>query len=343
MTDLEEFPRVVLGHWPTPFEPCHRLHEQVGGPLIWLKRDDCSGLALGGNKTRKLEFLLGEATANGADGVVTFGAIQSNHARQTAAACARVGLPCDLILVDMVARPTENYRASGNRVLDDLLGATVHVVPDDETALATAATLAEEQPDRYFIDPGGSSPVGALGYVAAAEELATQLADVADATPVATGVRPPLRFSSPAGPGSVVVASSTGGTAAGLIVGLARVGIDTPVNAIAVHSDATHTATVIDQLVTTTAALVGIEPPSPERWSVDGSALGDGYGIETEASHEALLTLARAEGVVLDPVYTAKAFAALLGSLPTMDPDGDVVFLHTGGQAGVFAYADAFS
>ena len=322
---LAPFPRVDLGHWPTPLEPCRRLKEDRGGPLIWLKRDDCSGLAFGGNKTRKLEFLLGEALARKASGVVTFGAIQSNHARQTAAACAHVGLPCDLVLTDAVDRPTDTYRSGGNRLLDDILGAAVHVVADNDAALVRAGELAEADPGRYFIDPGGSSATGALGYVAAALELAAQL--------MAAGLRPR----------ELVVASSTGGTAAGLVVGLAAAGVDLPVTPVAVYADAAHTSGSIERLVGDSADLLGLEPPPVDAWQVDDGALGDGYGIETSESHAAVLELARTEGVLLDPVYTAKAFASLLARTRDSDPGADVVFLHTGGQPGVFAYADAFT
>ena len=322
---LDPYPRVDLGHWPTPLEPCRRLQTQRGGPLIWLKRDDCSGLAFGGNKTRKLEFLLGEALTTGATGVVTFGAIQSNHARQTAAACARVGLPCDLVLTDAVDRPTDVYRTSGNRLLDDVLGATVHVVADNDAALVRAGELAAADPGRYFVDPGGSSATGALGYVAAAVELAIQLGEA--------GRRP----------AELVVASSTGGTAAGLIVGLAAAGTDLPVTAVAVYADGGHTRAAIGRLVADTASLLGRDPAVTGAWRVDDGALGAGYGIETTESHAAVFDLARTEGVLLDPVYTAKAFASLLDRITDLDPDGDVVFVHTGGQPGVFAYADAFT
>lgn len=321
--DLGE--RVALGHWPTPLEPCHRLRDRLGGPLVWLKRDDCSGLALGGNKTRKLEFLLGEARKREATGVVTFGALQSNHARQTAAACARIGVPCDLILTDTVERATPAYRASGNRLLDDILGATVHIVPDDSAALERAAELAAADPDRYVIDPGGSSAVGSCGYVAAARELTDQL------TPLGLA------------PSHLVTAASTGGTAAGLAVGLARVQAPMVVLAAAVYKPAAPTRAAIDRVVDATAARLGVEPPRPDRLVVDDAEIGAGYGIETPASHAAVELLARVEGVLLDPVYTAKAFALLLDSLADLDPDGDVVFLHTGGQAGLFAYGDAFA
>ena len=286
---------------------------------MWLKRDDCSGLALGGNKTRKLEFLLGEAMAGGATGVVTFGAVQSNHARQTAAACASLGLPCDLVLTEMVDRVTPHYLESGNRLLDDLLGANVHLVPDHDAALEVAAELARQDPSRSFVDAGGSTAVGTLGYVAMAAELLVQLREV--------GVAPT----------TVVTASSTGGTAAGLAVGLAGTGI--AVHAAAVYAPSGATEEAIRPLVTSTADLLAIEPPGDD-WTVTDTTLGPGYGIPTEESRSAIRTLAATEGVLLDPVYTAKAFARLLDDLPSLAPDTDVVFVHTGGQAGLFAYAD---
>src|SRR6478735_5156432 len=131
---LSRFPRIRFAHLNTPLEPMERLSKQLGGPRLWIKRDDCTGLATGGNKTRKLEFLLGRAIAEGSDGVVTFGALQSNHARQTAAACARLGLPCDLVLTRAVDRTDEFYLRSGNVLLDRLFGATLHLVDDSDAA-----------------------------------------------------------------------------------------------------------------------------------------------------------------------------------------------------------------
>ncbi|GJM39405.1 MAG: 1-aminocyclopropane-1-carboxylate deaminase [Acidimicrobiales bacterium] len=323
-TTLAAFPRVALGHWPTPLEPTDRLRAERGGPRIWLKRDDCSGLAFGGDKTRKLEFLLGEALTEGATGVMTFGALQSNHCRQTAAASARVGLPCHLILTTQVERDDAHYVGSGNRLLDDVLGATVHVVADNDAALVRCGELLDADPGLAVIGPGGSSPVGTLGYVAAGIELAAQLRDAA------------------VDPAAVVVASSTGGTAAGLLVGLEMGGAPAPVRAVAVYADAATTRATIEYLAAETASLVSAPAPNLARLTVDDSMLGAGYGIETDASHAAVDVLARTEGVLLDPVYTAKAFAFLLAS-SEIDTDDDVVFVHTGGQTGLFAYADAFA
>lgn len=317
-------PRVDLGYWPTPLEPADRLRAERGGPRVWLKRDDCSGLAFGGNKTRKLEFLLGAAVAERASGVISFGALQSNHCRQTAAACARVGLPCHLILTTPVDRSGPHYHGSGNRLLDGILGATVHVVADDDAAVVRCGELLDADGGLAVIGPGGSNAVGTLGYVAAGLELAAQLRDRS------------LR------PDAIFVAASTGGTAAGLVVGLALAGMSVPVRAAAVYADAATTQTTIDRLVTEVVDLWGRPLDLTGRLTVDDGALGDGYGVETAPSHAAIGLLARTEGVLLDPVYTAKAFALLLET-DDIDDAADVVFVHTGGQVGLFAYADAFA
>ncbi len=322
---LARFPRADLGHWPTPLLRADRLSADVDAE-VWLKRDDCSGLALGGNKTRKLEFLLGQAMADGCTGAVTFGALQSNHARQTAAACARLGLTCDLVLVRAVDRTDDHYLRSGNLLLDDLLGATVHQAADDDEAFTVFASLVAvaeaEGRSLYGIGPGGSDPVGTLGYVAAAHELADQAA--------AQGVDV----------GRVVVAASTAGTASGMILGLAAADVDAVVDVACVYADAEHTAATIRGLLAGTADLLGVEVPGDDRWTITDATLGPGYGIPTPEGDAAIATLARTEGVLLDPVYTGKAMAHLLA---TADAAGDraTVFVHTGGAPGLFAYVDA--
>lgn len=323
---LHASPRIPLAHLPTPLEPCHRLRDAIGGPLVWLKRDDCTGLAVGGNKTRKLEYLLADAVAHGADTVVTFGALQSNHARQTAAACARTGLRCELILTRAVDRSDEHYSSCGNLLLDRLLGARVHVVDDAEAALERFVELssAAEAEGRvvHGIPPGGSDPVGTLGYVTAGVELVEQFGRA--------GITPD----------SVVVAASTAGTAAGLAVGLALAGRDVSVDAACVYEDGDSTAAALEPLVTATSGRLGTDPAAA-RWSLDDRQLGDGYGVPTAASREAIELLATTEGVLLDPVYTAKAAAHLLQGIRDGDhaEDADVVMVHTGGSPGLFAYA----
>ena len=323
---LDTAPRFPLGHWPTPLEPCHRLREAVGGPLIWLKRDDCTGLAVGGNKTRKLEYLLGRALADGCTGVITFGALQSNHARQTAAACAKAGLTCDLILTRAVDRSDEHYLHSGNLLLDHLLGATVHVVDDPDAAFVLFAELLEsaaaEGRQLYGIGPGGSDAVGTLGYVQAALELADQVRDLE------LDVH------------ELVVAASTAGTAAGLAIGTQLASWDVRVEAACVYHSATETAAELDGLLQATAAALGAPQLALARYGVEDAPLGPGYGIPTPAGQLAIDLLARTEGVLLDPVYTAKALGHLLSriSYGEFDDVGNVVFVHTGGSPGLFAY-----
>ncbi len=335
-TALDTHPRVSLGHWPTPLEPLDRLHAELTDSgaragRVWIKRDDCSGLATGGNKTRKLEFLLGRAIGEGAEGVVTFGALQSNHARQTAAACARLGLGCDLILTRAVDRADEHYLHAGNLLLDRVLGARLHVVDDADAAFVRFAELfadAERDARQLFgIGPGGSEPVGVLGYVAAAVELAEQLQG------------------SDAAVGRIVVAASTAGTAAGLILGCELAGIDAVVDVACVYELASVTGPELASLVERTAAEFDLALPGADRWRVTDATLGPGYGVPTPEAFAAIELLARTEGILLDPVYTSKAFAHLLATLA--DPDGldreggggDVLFVHTGGSAGLHAYA----
>ena len=299
---LARYPRVGLGHFPTPIERCERLD-------VWLKRDDCSGLSLGGNKTRKLEFLLGKALAEGAKRVITFGALQSNHARQTAAACAKVGLDCDLILTRAVPRDDDAYLHSGNVLIDELLGANVHVVDDPDAAAALFGDLVTET--TFTIVPGGSDATGTLGYVNAAIEIASQDASF----------------------DRIVVAASTGGTAAGLILG----GLDAVVDVVCVYRPAEETEARIRAVMAATAAELGIDVPSDDRWTITDRMLGDGYGIPTREGLAAIDLLAKTEGVLLDPVYTSKAFAFLLD-----DPrfrEQRVLFIHTGGAPALFAYA----
>ena len=323
-------PRALLGHWPTPLQPADRLREQIGGPRIWLKRDDCTGLAIGGNKTRKLEYLLGKALAEGADTVVTYGALQSNHARQTAAACAKLGLRCELILTRLVDRPDPFYEQSGNRLLDTILGARVHECADaDETIERTVALHDEAAADGrqiFTVVGGGSDATGALGYVNAALELADQTR--------AGGLDIDRIF----------VAASTAGTAAGLAVGSDLAGLDATIDIACVLAPKEETAPLVDRLIVEVVALLGITEGGSDLRITDAT-LGAGYGIPSPATLEAVELLARTEGVLLDPVYTGKAFEHLLAEVAAgqLDPDGDVVFLHTGGSPGLFAYTPAFA
>lgn len=329
---LQPFPRVRLAHLPTPLEALPRLSAALGGPPLYIKRDDCTGLATGGNKARKLEYLIGAARAEGADGVVSFGALQSNHARQTAAAAAKTGLSCDLVLVENVVYREPAYEVSGNLLLDDLLGARVHRVADEAAAAHRLAGLLEaakrEGRTLSVIPTGGSSAVGALGYVGCALEIAEQIA------------QHDLEV------GCVVHATSSAGTQAGLVVGLAAVApelLDLGVNVYSADPD--EQWRTLRRLCDETAAALALDRPGDDRLVIDRDHLGPAYGVPTDEAREAIELLARYEGVLLDPVYSGKAMAALIARFRAgMLPEGQaVVFVHTGGAPGLFAYQRALS
>jgi L-cysteate sulfo-lyase len=331
-TRLMRAPRERLAHLPTPLEPMPRLSAALGGPELLVKRDDCTGLATGGNKARKLEFLLGEARSQGADGVVSFGALQSNHARQTAAAAAAVGMTCDLVLVRRVRYSEPSYEGSGNVLLDALLGARLEVVDDDAQAAAALRDLLDrarrEGRHIYVIPTGGSSATGALGYVACAIELVQQLAE--------RGIQH----------ATIVHATSSTGTQAGLLTGIAALGAELEVRGINTYAlDAAAQETELRRLCRETAARLDVDPPADQRLHLDHRHLGVDYGLPTMGTFEALELAARHEGILLDPVYSGKAMAGLVaairgGELPANVP---VVFVHTGGIPGLFAYRDAIA
>jgi L-cysteate sulfo-lyase len=327
---FDDLPRAPLAHLPTPLEPLARFSGRLGDARIWIKRDDCTGLATGGNKTRKLEYLIADAEAAGADTVVTFGALQSNHARQTAAACARRGLGCDLVLTDPVGRTEPGYADGANLLMDDLLGARVHRVPADGTVQATfdavAGELGRAGRRPYVIPTGGSDAVGTLGYVRCALEIAEQCR--------ARGIFP----------GTVVHATSTGGTQAGLLAGFAMAGLATRVVGVNVYTgDRDAQAARIDRLAreTLSRAAPGTELHD-DAVEIVHDQLGAGYGVPTDAMVEAVRLLARTEGVLLDPVYSGKGMAAVVDRVRRGALADDVVFVHTGGTAALPVYRDAF-
>lgn len=333
---ISEAPRIELGFLPTPLVPLDRLSEALGGPRIWLKRDDCTGLATGGNKTRKLEYLIADAQREGADVVVTFGAVQSNHARQTAAACAAVGLPCHLLLARKVPWRHPAYETSGNVLFDLLLGATVHLTEPEQFGARRHALLAQLEQDGalpYAIPVGGSSHVGAMGYARCAMELLEQ----ADAHGFVLG--------------DVVHASSSAGTQAGLLAGFAGLLQDSAARAPRVHGinvsepdPATLPAEVL-RLATEVLEQRGLEARvDAADVHVDDRHLGQGYGLPTPAGLEAIRLLGRTEGVLMDPVYSGKALGALVDRIRDGELAGcaNVVFIHTGGTASLPVYDTAF-
>ena len=328
---LARFPRVRLTHSPTALEPMPNLTRLLGGPQLWIKRDDCTGLATGGNKTRKLEFLMGEALAQKADVVLTQGATQSNHARQTAAAAARLGLACEILLEDRTGFAHEDYRKSGNVLLDRLFGAPLHHFPggtDMEAELARRGDELRAAGRRPYVIPGGgSNPVGTLGYVTCALELIAQAND--------RDLNIDL----------LVHATGSTGTQAGLVAGLegARAGI--PVLGIGVRAPRPLQEERVFALAQRAAELLGIGG-AVKREAVVANCdyVGEGYGLPTPGMVEALELTARTEGIVLDPVYSGKAMAGLIDLIRKehFKPEQNIVFLHTGGAVGLFGYTHTF-
>ena len=328
---LARFNPVRFAHLPTPLEPLPRLSEALigrpgGGPDLWVKRDDCTGLAGGGNKTRKLEYLLGDALANEADTLVTQGAVQSNHVRQTAAAAARFGLACEVILEERTGSNAADYTRSGNVLLDELLGAKIRTVPggtDMNQALAeVAAEVAERGGRPYVIPGGGSNIIGALGYVECALELVVQANEAG------------LEID------RIVTATGSAGTQAGLVAGLAVMGADIPVLGIGVRAPKEVQEANVFKLAQDTADLLGHrDRVTREMVVADCDYVGAGYGLVDDAVIEALKLAARTEGLLLDPVYTGKAMKGLIALSKQGRFDGEtVVFLHTGGAQGLFGY-----
>jgi L-cysteate sulfo-lyase len=319
----ETLARVSIAHLPTPLEPLSRLTAQLGGPELWIKRDDQTGLATGGNKARKLEFLVADALAQGADTLITTGAAQSNHARQTAAAAAKFGLACTLTL-----RGEEPPLVQGNLLLDRLLGAEVFWAgsrPLGETMAQVADELQAAGHRPYVVPYGGSNPVGASGYAAAMEEVLAQCAERE------------LHFD------HIVLASSSGGTQAGLMVGARALAYEGRVLGISVDPEAGTLRHRLAGLATATADHLGLARTfAPEDFYVDDGYLGGGYGVVGELERTAIRTLARAEGVLLDPVYTGRAFGGLLDLVRRGEVGRHerVIFWHTGGTAGVFGYGE---
>lgn len=329
--DIARFPRIRLGHFPTPLEPMDNLSRLLGGPRLWIKRDDCTGLSSGGNKTRKLEFLMAEAQARQADVVITQGATQSNHARQTAAAAVKLGMRCHILLEDRTGSTEFNYTENGNVLLDRLHGATVERRPggsDMQAEMeAVAARLSREGHRPYVIPGGGSNPVGALGYVNAALELINQSTEMG------------LRID------HLVHATGSAGTQAGLVVGLQAMNSAIELLGIGVRAPREKQESMVYDLACRTWAHMGL------RGELDRGAVlancdyvGGGYGVPTPGMVEAVTLLAQTEGLLLDPVYSGKGMAGLIDLVRKghFEKDQNIVFLHTGGSAALFGYPGVF-
>ena len=319
-----KFPeKVSLTFLPTPIEPLERLSRSLGGPEIWIKRDDQTGLATGGNKARKLEFLVADALAQGADHLVTTGAPQSNHARQTAAAAARYGLGCSLVL-----RGRRPETTTGNLLLDELFGAHVYWcdLPNCPNEIGRVMnTLRSIGLRPYFVPLGGSNVIGATGYVMAMRELTEQMAAAH------------LNFD------FIVFASSSGGTQAGLVVGARAFGFRGIVLGISVDNPAESLQTQVAALATATATHIGLDALSvADLVSVNDDYVGEGYARVGETEREAIHMMAQIEGILLDPVYTGRAFGGLIDLIRwgAFTRGQRVLFWHTGGTAALPAFAD---
>ncbi len=327
---LASFSRLDLVGAATPLQKLDRLSGMLGRD-IYIKRDDTTPLAFGGNKLRKLEFLAADALRQGADTLVTAGAIQSNHVRQTAALAARLGLRCSALLENPTGTADSDYLHSGNRLLLDLFDAQAEPVTSLDNADAQLQALAErlrsEGHKPYVIPIGGSNPLGALGYVRAGLELAQQAEAMG------------LAFS------AVVLASGSAGTHGGLALALAHAMPGTPVVGVTVSRSVAAQTPKVAGLIEGTAALLDVEVPAGLKVELWDEYFAPRYGEPNQAGLEAIRILAGTEGVLLDPVYTGKAMAGLLDGVARrrFTGDGPVLFLHTGGAPALFAYRNAIN
>ena len=327
--NLAKFPRRRYTEGRTPIEKLSRLSEKLGGPTIYMKRDDLLGLAGGGNKTRKLEFLVAEALAQEADTLITCGAVQSNHCRLTLAAAVKEGLKCRLVIEERVPG-SYNPQSGGNNFLFLLMGVEkITVVPggsDMKAAMqAVADEVAGEGGRAYVIPGGGSNPVGATGYVACAEEILAQTFEL--------GINIDR----------IICASGSAGTHAGLVTGFYGNNSSIPVIGLNVSRPKADQEALGYDLVQRTAKHVGVNSAIPREAIVCfDEYVGPGYSLPTPAMAEAVRMLARLEGVLIDPVYTGKAMAGLIDLVRkgTFRKNENILFIHTGGSPALYVYMD---
>lgn len=330
MKDFNLIPRVEITHAPTLLELLPRLSNELGCNFF-IKRDDCTGLAGGGNKARKLEYLIADAQQKGADTLVTVGGFQSNHARQTAAAAAKFGFDCELVLEDVEGTPKADYYNNGNMLLDNLLGAKIHTMNIGEDCDAYTEVLINKLKSEgrkpYLIPMGGSNVIGSLGYVRCANEILQQIATE------------DIQID------QIVLATGSGGTQAGLLAGLIAAKIDIPVLGITVSRTTEDQLQLVEELLRQTLTQLGLDPNQAEgRVVTNGSYYGEGYGMTTPSMITAVKCCAQLEGLLLDPVYTGKAMAGLMDlcAKGVIEPGSNQLFLHTGGSQGLFGYREVF-
>jgi len=326
---LEKFERIKLGHFPTPIEHLKNISKYLGGPNIFIKRDDCTGLATGGNKTRKLEFLIPDAIKNKAELVVTVGAVQSNHARQTAAACTLMGLKCLIILEQRVKDPPEVYMNSGNVFLNKLYGADIKICPKNKNFLEYYEKVIEDLKSKgtnvYFIPGGGSNSIGALGYVECLNEIIKE--------------NHKYNFS------QIVHATGSAGTQAGLLAGRKYFNCNIPVTGICIRYDKVTQINRVYTEAKRTCEKLQCNILDKSEVIVYDEYIGPGYGEPSDSMIEATKLLAKKEAILLDPVYSGKGFAGLIGLIKNKKykKNDNVLFIHTGGAVSLSAYEWVFN
>ncbi|RUA17004.1 MAG: D-cysteine desulfhydrase [Alphaproteobacteria bacterium] len=326
---LEKFERIKLGHFPTPIEHLKNITKYLGGPNIFIKRDDCTGLATGGNKTRKLEFLIPDAIKNKAELVVTVGAVQSNHARQTAAACTLMGLKCLIILEQRVKDPPEAYMNSGNVFLDKLFGADIKICPKNENFLEYSEKVIEDLKSQgtnvYFIPGGGANSIGSLGYVECLNEIIKE--------------NHKYNFS------QIVHATGSSGTQAGLLAGRKYFNCSIPVTGICIRYDKATQENKVYMETKKVCEKLQCSILDKSEVVVYDEYIGPGYGEPSDGMIEATKLLAKKEAILLDPVYSGKGFAGLIGLIKNkkFTKNDNVLFIHTGGAVSLSAYEWAFN
>tara|TARA_Y100000590_G_scaffold446384_1_gene580034 strand:+ start:48 stop:1028 length:981 start_codon:yes stop_codon:yes gene_type:complete len=322
------FSRYKLGHFPTPIEYLRNISNHLSGPKIYIKRDDCTGLATGGNKTRKLEYLMPDAIKNKATLIVTVGAVQSNHARQTAAACAILNIKCLIILEQRLKNAPQAYKSSGNVFLDKIFGAEIITCPAEKDVTNFAQQIIKEKKNEgeipYYIPVGGSNEIGELGYIECIREIIQdQKKD---------------NFS------HIIVASGSGGTHSGCIVGKTYYKKDINIIGISVKDNNKVQEEKVYDLAIKGCKYIKCPHPKREDVKVFDDYVGNGYGVPTEGMKEAVKLLAAKEAILLDPVYSGKSFDGLINLVKNKyfkDTD-KILFIHTGGAVSLHAYEWAF-
>ena len=325
---IDKFDRIKLGHFPTPIEYLNNISEHLNGPQIYIKRDDCTGLATGGNKTRKLEFLMPDAIKNQADLVVTVGAVQSNHTRQTAAACAKLGLKCLIVLEQRLKDAPNAYMTSGNVFLDKIFGAEVVLCPSGKDVKEYAEEIMAERKNDganpYYIPVGGSNHIGELGYIECMREI---IEDDKDNS-----------FT------HIVLASGSGGTHSGSIAGKTYYKSNIEIVGISVKDKKHDQEEKVFKLAKEGCNYIQCDDPKREDILVFDEYVGGGYGVPTNGMNEAVNLMATKEAILLDPVYSGKGFAGLIDLIQNKyfrDTD-KILFIHTGGAVSLHAYEWAF-